>query len=97
MDHFIVLAKDFVPNESAVIDIKSTRYIDTLGTLEFQNNTGQVAEFHWQGDIIPENREQAGYFKEMMNDLGIKVNHYDGFITVTNGGGSQYLEGKLKI
>ena len=97
MNNFIVLSKDFAANESAVIDLKSWGLINPLGALTFQNKTGLSARFLWQGDIISGNREKTGYFKEIINDLGIKVSHYEGFITITNGGGKQYLEGKLKI
>ncbi|MCE4065127.1 hypothetical protein LXM63_08465 [Chryseobacterium gleum] len=49
------------------------------------------------GKEIQFSKEKTGYFKEIINDLGVKVNHYDGLITVTNGGGKQYLEAELKI
>lgn len=95
MNNVIVLSKDFAANESAVVDIKSRGLVNPLGVLTFQNKTGQSAQFLWQGDTFY-NRENAGYFKEINNDLGVKVSHYEGFITVTNGGGEQYLEGALK-
>ncbi len=96
MSNVIVLSKDFAANESAVVDLNPWGFIDPLKALVFQNKTGQSAKFLWQGDII-HTREKAGYFKEVNNDLGVKVSHYDGFITVTNGGGNQHLEGELKI
>lgn len=89
----MVLAKDFVANESVVIDLKSTGLKSTLNSLIFQNQKGQSAQFLWQSGSI----ENKGYFKEMMNDLGVKVAHYDGFLTVTNGGGMQYLEAEIKV
>ena len=95
MNTVIVLSKDFAANESAVVDLKSCGWVYPLNALTFQNKTGQSAKFLWQGDILY-NKSQAGYFKEINNDLGIKINHYDGLITVTNGGGDQYLEGALK-
>jgi len=95
MNTVIVLSKDFAANESAVVDLKSCGLVNPLNSLTFQNKTGQSAKFLWQGDILY-NKEKAGYFKEINNDLGVKVSHYEGFITVTNGGGEQYLEGALK-
>jgi len=97
MDNFIVLTKDFVANESAVVDIKSFGFGSTLGSLVFQNKRGQSATFLWQKNIMPDNTEKTGYFKEVTNELGVRIAHYDGFITVTNGGGVQYLEAELKI
>lgn len=88
----MVLAKDFVANESAVIDLKSSGVEDKLKSLVFQNQKGQSAQFLWQSDHV----EMKGYFKEVINDLGVKVAHYDGFLTVTNGGGRQFLEAKVK-
>ncbi|MEF9480138.1 hypothetical protein ACR1PO_09875 [Chryseobacterium sp. RRHN12] len=96
MNNFIVLSKDFAANESAVVDIKWLGYTNPLGALTFRNKTGQYATFIWQREIT-HNRGKTGYFKEVINDLGVKVNHYDGLITVTNGGGKQYLQGELKI
>lgn len=90
MSDFIVLAKNFVANESAVVDIKPFGFGSKL---VFQNKTGQLAKFLWQSNDV----EKKGYFKEVMNDLGVKIAHYDGFITVTNGGGRQYLEAEFLI
>lgn len=92
MNNFTVIAKDFVANESVVIDLKSSGVQNRLNSLVFQNQTGQSAHFLWQSDSI----EQKGYFKEIVNDLGVKVAHYEGFLTVTNGGGKQYLEAEIK-
>lgn len=96
MNTIIVLSKDFAANESAVIDLKSSGLVNALRVLTFQNKRGQSAKFLWQGDTIY-NRGKTGYFKEVNNDLGVKVSRYEGFITVTNGGGEQYLEGELKL
>lgn len=95
MNTIIVLSKDFAANESAVVDLKSSGFVNPWRVITFQNKTGQSAKFLWQGDTVY-NREKAGYFKEVNNDLGVKVSHYEGFITITNGGGEQYLEGELK-
>ncbi|MGE8555031.1 MAG: hypothetical protein ACN6OB_14025 [Chryseobacterium jejuense] len=92
MNNFMVLAKEFVANESAVIDLKSSGVEDKLKSLVFQNQKGQSAQFLWQSDHV----EMKGYFKEVINDLGVKVAHYDGHLTVTNGGGRQFLEAKVK-
>jgi len=57
-----------------------------LNALTFQNKTGQSAKFLWQEDILY-NKDKTRYFEEINNDLGVKVSHYEGFITVTHGGG----------
>lgn len=87
----MILAKEFVANESVVIDLKSAGVQSTLNSLVFQNHNRQTAQFLWQFNTV----EKRGYFKEVMNDLGVKVAHYDGFLTVTNGGGRQYLEAEV--
>ncbi|UKB84087.1 hypothetical protein LF887_00110 [Chryseobacterium sp. MEBOG06] len=97
MNNFRVLTKDFSANESAVIDIRSLGLINRFGTLIFENQTGKAAQFSWQRDETPYGEKRTGYFKEIMNDLGVKVSHYKGFITVTNGGGSQHLEVELQV
>lgn len=97
MTNFRVLTKDFSANESAVIDIRSLGFINRFGTLIFENQTGKTARFFWQRDETPDSEKRTGYFKEIMNDLGVKVSHYEGFITVTNGGGNQHLEVELEV
>lgn len=92
MKNLMVLAKDFVANESVVIDIRSNEMDNSSRSLIFQNQKGQSAEFLWQSFDV----EKKGYFKEIMNDLGVKVAHYEGFLTVTNGGGKQYLKAEIK-
>lgn len=92
MDNYMILAKDFVANESMVVDLKSSGFENGMGSLVFQNQSGQSAQFRWQAQSL----EKAGYFKEIINNLGVKIAHYDGFLTVTNGGGKQYLEAELK-
>ncbi len=89
----MVIAKDFVANESVVIDLKSSGIANRFNSLIFQNQKGESAQFLWQSDNI----ERRGYFKEVVNDLGVKIAHYDGFLTVTNGGGRQYLEAEVKV
>ena len=93
MNNLMVLAKDFVANESIVIDLKSSGVGNRLNSLVFNNQKGQRAQFLWQSN----SREKKGYFKEINNDLGVRVAHYDGFLTVTNGGGNQYLEGQIRV
>lgn len=92
MNNCMVLAKDFVANESAVIDLRSSGVEKRLSSLVFQNQKGESAQFLWQSN----HKEKKGYFKEITNDLGVRVAHYDGFLTVTNGGGKQYLEVEVK-
>lgn len=93
MNNYMILTKDFVANESVVIDLISSGFENRLDSLIFQNQKGQSAQFLWQ----PGHVKKSGYFKEIMNDLGIRVAHYDGFLTITNGGGKQYLEAKVKV
>ncbi|MFP3832656.1 hypothetical protein [Chryseobacterium sp. SIMBA_028] len=93
MNNFMILAKEFVANESVVVDLKSTGLENRLDSLVFQNQSGESAQFLWQYH----DAAKTGYFKEMNNDLGVKVAHYDGFLTVTNGGGRQYLKAELKV
>lgn len=92
MENVIILAKDFVANESMVVDIQSSELENRPVSLEFQNQSGESAQFLWQSH----DAKSAGYFKEVANNLGVKIAHYDGFLTVTNGGGKQYLEAALK-
>lgn len=96
MDNFIVWAKDFVAHESTVVDIRSLGVESTLKSLMLQNKAGQWAEFRWQVEALPYDMENTGYFKEVINELGVKVAHYDGFVTITNGGGGQHLIAELK-
>lgn len=91
MNTCMILAKEFVANESVVIDLKSAGVQSTLNSLVFQNHNRQTAQFLWQFNTV----EKRGYFKEVINDLGVKVAHYDGFLTVTNGGGRQYLKAEV--
>lgn len=88
----MILAKDFVANESMVVDIQSFGFENRPVFLVFQNQSGESAQFFWQSH----DAKNAGYFKEVVNNLGVKIAHYDGFLTVTNGGGKQYLEAELK-
>lgn len=93
----IVLDKDFAANESLVIDITPFGFGSTLGSLLFQNKTGQFAMFLWQRNIICDHPAKTGYFKEVVNELGVVVDHHDGFITVINGGVGQYLKAELNV
>ncbi len=45
MNNFRVLAKNFVANESAVIDLKSSGVEDKLNSLVFQNQKGSLQIF----------------------------------------------------
>lgn len=93
MDNCMIIAKDFVANESVVVDLNLFKVENRLNSLIFQNQNGQSAQFLWQSS----GKEKSGYFKEVINDLGVKVAHYEGFLTVTNGGGSQYLRAEVKV
>lgn len=90
-----LLGKLFAPNESLVVDIEPFGFGSTLGTLMMQNGGGQFAMFLWQRYI--NGIAKTGYFKEIVNDLGVSVAHNDGSITFTNGGAEQYLKAELKV
>ncbi|KAA0125982.1 hypothetical protein FY557_19760 [Chryseobacterium sp. SN22] len=87
--------KQFIANESIIIDIEPFGYGSTLGTLLIHNSSGGFAMFLWQRNI--NNTAKTGYFKEITNDLGISVIHNDGSITFTNGSNGQYLKAELKV
>lgn len=85
-----LLSKDFAPNESSVAEIKIHDPENAFGILNIQNSNGQSAQFSWQKNVLSSNTE-TGYFKEIMNDLGVVVHHYENSITVINGGVKQFL------
>lgn len=85
-----LLSKDFAPNESSVAEIKISDLENTFGTLMIQNNNGKFAQFSWQKNVVSTNTE-TGYFKEIMNDLGVIVHHNEDSVTVINGGVQQFL------
>lgn len=90
-----LLGKSFAPSESVVVDIEPFGFGSTLGTLMIQNGSGQFAMFLWQRNI--NSSAKTGYFKEIVNDLGVSVVHNNGSITFTNGGAAQYLKAELKV
>lgn len=92
-----LLSKEFVANENLVVDIEPYGFGSTLGTLMIQNKNNQFAQFLWQRNIDPTNTAKTGYFKEVINELGVTVIHNNGSITVTNGGAAQYLKAELKV
>lgn len=92
-----LLAKDFAANESFAVDIEPYGFGSTLGTLMIQNKNNQFAQFLWQRNIDPTNTDKTGYFKEVVNELGVTLTHYNGYFTVTNGGAAQYLKAELKV
>lgn len=92
-----LLSKNFTANESLVVDIEPYGFGSTLGTLMIQNKNNQFAQFLWQRNIDSTNTDKTGYFKEIVNELGVTLDHYDGYFTVTNGGVGQYLKAELKV
>ncbi|MDH6251711.1 hypothetical protein M2347_001438 [Chryseobacterium sp. H1D6B] len=90
-----LLAKEFAANESLVVDIEPFGFGSTLGTLMMHNSSGQFAQFLWQRNI--NSTAKTGYFKEIVNELGVSIVHNNGSISVTNGGASQYLKAELKV
>lgn len=86
----ILLSKDFAPHESSVAEIDTAILKNDFGILIIKNSKDQTAEFSWQKNIISSNTE-SGYFKEIMNDLGVTVHHNEDSIAIINGGVKQFL------
>lgn len=87
--------KYFNANEVKGIGIEPFGFGSTLGTLMLQNDSGQFAMFLWQRDI--DTNLNKGYFKQVVNDLGVTVGHDNGEITITNGNTGQWLKAELKV
>ncbi|AZA47727.1 hypothetical protein EG346_05770 [Chryseobacterium carnipullorum] len=87
--------KYFNANEAYEIGIEPFGFGSTLGTLMLQNDSGQFAMFLWQRDI--DTNLNKGYFKQVVNDLGVTVGHDNGEITITNGNTGQWLKAELKV
>jgi hypothetical protein len=51
--------------------------------------------FLWQRDI--HTNLNKGYFKPIVNELGVSVIHNNGKITITNGNTAQWLKAELKV
>lgn len=85
----------FNANQIHSIDIEPFGFGSTLGTLLFQNESGQFAMFLWQRNI--HDNANKGYFKSVVNDLGVAVVHENGQITITNSNTAQYLKAELKV
>ncbi|WPO82646.1 hypothetical protein SD427_18070 [Chryseobacterium sp. JJR-5R] len=91
----ISLSSDnFAANESLVIaiSIKPSAFKKLL----LKNNSGQRAEFLWQKNTVSDDPDK-GYFKETLNDLGVKINHTGDSVVIINGGAAQYLKAELKV
>ncbi len=86
----ILLSKDFAPHESSVAEIDIAILKNDFGILIIKNSQNETAEFSWQKNIISSNTE-SGYFKEIMNDLGVTVHHNEDSIAIINGGVKQFL------
>lgn len=78
-------SNDFAPYETMVIDQNMSK-INYDQNLVISNTLGAAAEFTWQKGITGK-----GYFKELINDIGVTVDHNSDSITVTNGGARQIL------
>lgn len=86
----MILSKPFAPSESTVISIRHSDFKNNLGVLLIRNNKGQSAQFSWQQNLVPTHLEK-GYFKEVINDLGVRIHYNENSITVINGGAQQFL------
>ncbi|GEN75708.1 hypothetical protein [Chryseobacterium hagamense] len=90
-----LLSKSFAPYESAVVSIEFSGLKNDSKVLMIKNDKDQSAQFLWQQNIISAHIEK-GYFKEIINDLGVTVHHNEDSITVINGGARQFLTAELK-
>ncbi|WP_294288634.1 hypothetical protein [uncultured Chryseobacterium sp.] len=90
-----ILSKSFAPFESVVTGIQFSDFRDDSALLMIKNDRGESAEFSWQQNVVSSHIEK-GYFKEVMNDLGVTVHHNEDSITVINGGAQQFLTAELK-
>lgn len=89
-----ILSHDFAAHESIVIDDEDLN-LQSFKTLIIKNRNGETAEFIWQKNSISENQAE-GYLKEVINDLGVKVNYNGNSVVIINGGAEQYLRVELK-
>lgn len=90
-----LFGRQFANNESFDVAIEPFGFGSTIGTLMMHNSTGEFAQFLWHRNV--NNSEKTGFFKQVMNELGVEVTHYDGYFTVKNNGTSQYLKAELKV
>lgn len=89
-----ILSDNFVAYESLVVTISIK--LSEFKKLILKNNSGQCAEFLWQKNTVSDNADK-GYFKETLNDLGVKINHTGDSVVIINGGAAQYLKAELKV
>jgi hypothetical protein len=90
-----ILSHDFAAHESIVIDDEDLN-LQSFKTLIIKDRNGETAEFIWQKNSISENQSQ-GYLKEVINNLGVKVNYNGNSVVIINGGAEQYLRVELKL
>jgi hypothetical protein len=90
-----LLSKSFAPYESTVINIEISDLKNDSEVLTIKNDKGQLALFSWQQNLVRKHIEK-GYFKEVMNDLGVTVHHTENSLTLINGGAQQFLTADLK-
>jgi hypothetical protein len=91
-----LLSKSFAPYESTVVSIEFSGLKNDSKVLMIKNDKGQSAQFLWQQNIVSAHIEK-GYFKEVVNDLGVTVHHSEDSITIINGGAQQFLTAELKV
>lgn len=91
-----IVSRSFAPYESAVTGILSVGFKNDSTLLLIKNDRGESAQFSWQQNVVSSPIEK-GYFKEMLNDLGVTVHHTENSITVINGGAQQFLTAELKV
>lgn len=89
-----ILSHNFTAHESIVIDDENLN-LQSFKALVIKNRNGETAEFIWQKNSISENHAE-GYLKEMINNLGVKVNRIGNSVVIINGGAEQYLRVELK-
>lgn len=91
----VIFSRHFAPHESSVAPIKISTFKNGPALLMIKNNKGQSAQFSWQQNLVSTHLEK-GYFKEVMNDLGVTVHYNENSITVINGGAQQFLTAEME-
>ena len=91
----VIFSKPFAPHESSVAPVKIPTFKNGLDVLMIKNDKGQSAQFSWQRNLVSTHLEK-GYFKEVINDLGVTVHYNENSITVINGGAQQFLTAELE-
>lgn len=90
-----LFGRQFANNESLDVAIEPFGFGSTIGILMMHNASGEFAQFLWHRNV--NGTQKTGHFKQVFNELGVEITHYDGYFTVKNNGASQYLKAELKV